>query len=95
MIERYGKSVEPAYTDGRDIDLEIGQLVGEGAEQISDGSADRHIQQMSETWERLPEPAADDPTYYDRPMLQESVWSWAIPLYYYVGGLSVNSRSEG
>ena len=88
MIERYSKSVEPAYTDGRDIDPEIGELLGEGAQQISDGSADKHIQQMSKTWEHLPEPDADDPTYYDRPLLQESVWSWAIPVYYYVGGLS-------
>ncbi|HEX7361836.1 MAG TPA: NrfD/PsrC family molybdoenzyme membrane anchor subunit [Bryobacteraceae bacterium] len=29
-----------------------------------------------------------DPTYYDRPLLQESVWTWAIPAYYFVGGLA-------
>ncbi len=88
MIERYGNSIEPVYTDGRDIDLELGRLLGEGAQQISKGAADKHIEEMSETWEQLPEPTADDPTYYERRMLQESVWSWAIPLYYYVGGLS-------
>ncbi len=88
MIERYGKSVAPVYTDGRDIDLELGKLLGEGAQQISEGSADAHMEQMSKVWKQLPEPNSDDPTYYERRMLQESVWSWAIPLYYYVGGLS-------
>ncbi|MGH9609257.1 MAG: NrfD/PsrC family molybdoenzyme membrane anchor subunit [Bryobacteraceae bacterium] len=29
-----------------------------------------------------------DPTYYDRPLLQESVWTWAIPAYYFAGGLT-------
>ncbi|MGH9583807.1 MAG: NrfD/PsrC family molybdoenzyme membrane anchor subunit, partial [Bryobacteraceae bacterium] len=29
-----------------------------------------------------------DPTYYDQPLLNESVWSWAIPAYYFVGGLA-------
>jgi formate-dependent nitrite reductase membrane component NrfD len=33
-------------------------------------------------------PAGDDPTYYDRPLLQEPVWEWAIPAYYYAGGLT-------
>ena len=88
MKERYGKSVEPAYTDGRDIDLDVGQLLGEAAHQVSKGSPDPHEEKKAGVWRQLPEPSAEDPTYYDRPMLQESVWSWAIPLYYYVGGLS-------
>jgi formate-dependent nitrite reductase membrane component NrfD len=25
-------------------------------------------------------------TYYGRPVIKKSVWSWSIPLYYYVGG---------
>ncbi len=88
MIQLYGKSVEPAYTDGRDIDLQVGQLLGEAAQQISQGGPDPHEERKASVWRQLPEPSVDDPTYYDRPMLQESVWSWAIPLYYYVGGLS-------
>jgi formate-dependent nitrite reductase membrane component NrfD len=88
MIQRYGNSVEPACTDGRDIDLDVGQLIGEAAQQISEGAPDKHEEQLAKVWHGLPEPSTDDPTYYDRPMLQESVWSWAIPLYYYVGGLS-------
>lgn len=88
MITLYRDSVEPAYTDGRDIDLELAQLEGEGAQQRSEGKPDPHEKSKAGVWEGLPEPSSEDPTYYDRPMLQESVWSWAIPLYYYVGGLS-------
>jgi hypothetical protein len=28
----------------------------------------------------------DEPTYYDRPVLKEPVWIWAVPAYFYVGG---------
>jgi hypothetical protein len=88
MIERYRKSVEPVYTDGRDIDPDVGGLMGEGVSQVTTGSSAKHLDEMSAPWRHLPEPVPDNPTYYDRPMLQQSVWSWAIPLYYYVGGLS-------
>ncbi|HEY6991292.1 MAG TPA: NrfD/PsrC family molybdoenzyme membrane anchor subunit [Bryobacteraceae bacterium] len=43
---------------------------------------------IAKAWNALPEPRREDPTYYDRPMLKESVWEWAIPLYYYIGGLT-------
>ncbi len=36
----------------------------------------------------LPEAQRADPTYYDRPLLNAPVWEWAIPTYYYVGGLA-------
>ena len=87
-VVRYKHSVEPVHTDGRDIDLDVGQLSGEGSSQKSSGSSDRHIQSLAQTWQQLPEPSTSDPTYYDRPMLQESIWGWAIPTYYYVGGLT-------
>ncbi len=85
---RYKKSVEPVYSDGRDIDLQMAVLSGEAADQQASGAADKHIKQDAQTWTQLPEPDRDDPTYYDRPLLNESVWSWAIPVYYYVGGLA-------
>lgn len=28
------------------------------------------------------------PTYYETPLLQETVWEWSIPTYFYVGGVS-------
>ncbi len=85
---RYKKSVEPVYTDGRDIDIEIAELSGEAADQQSSGSSDKHIQKLAQTWTHLPEPQPGDPTYYDRPLLNEPVWEWSIPTYYYVGGLA-------
>lgn len=88
MTTRYKKSVEPVYTDGRDIDPDVGALVGEGADQQSSGSSDEHLQRMGEPWSQLPEPQRLDPSYYDRPLLNEPVWEWAIPTYYYVGGLT-------
>jgi formate-dependent nitrite reductase membrane component NrfD len=85
---RYKKSVEPVYTDGRDIDLQVAELSGEAAHQQSSGSSDKHIAKQAQTWTQLPEPQPNDPTYYDRPLLNEPVWEWSIPTYYYVGGLA-------
>jgi formate-dependent nitrite reductase membrane component NrfD len=84
----YKTSVEPVRTDGRDIDLEMAQLTGEAAHQLASGSAEQHIKSEAQTWTQLPQPERDDPTYYDRPLLNQSVWTWAIPTYYFVGGLA-------
>lgn len=88
MIARYKKSVEPVHTDGRDIDLDVAVLSGEAASQESSGSSDKHIKGMSQVWEKVPQPEVGDPTYYDRPLLNEPVWEWVIPLYYYAGGVT-------
>lgn len=85
---RYRKSVDPVYTDGRDIDMDVAELSGEAANQESSGSSGKHVQQLAQTWRQLPEPNRGDPTYYDRPLLNEPVWKWPIPTYYYVGGLA-------
>jgi formate-dependent nitrite reductase membrane component NrfD len=84
---RYKHSVDPVKTDGRDIDREIGQLVGEAAQQVS-GKVDQHIQNIAQEWKALPAPEKNGPSYYNRPMLKEPVWKWFIPLYYYLGGAS-------
>ncbi|HEX4750621.1 MAG TPA: NrfD/PsrC family molybdoenzyme membrane anchor subunit [Bryobacteraceae bacterium] len=85
---RYKNTVQPVYTDGRDIDLQVAELTGEAAQQKASGASEKHIKKEAQTWTQIPEPLAADPTYYDRPMLNASVWSWAIPAYYYVGGLA-------
>jgi formate-dependent nitrite reductase membrane component NrfD len=36
--------------------------------------------------ENLSDQLAGNATYYDQPLLKKPVWSWEIPLYYYVGG---------
>ncbi|HLH01496.1 MAG TPA: NrfD/PsrC family molybdoenzyme membrane anchor subunit [Bryobacteraceae bacterium] len=87
--------MEPVVTDGRDIDRDIGELLGEGAQQRSRGAHDEHIAEMAERWQALPEASRIDPTYYDRPLLNESVWHWAIPTYYYVGGVTGASLALG
>lgn len=92
---RYKTSVDPITTDGRDIDPKIAHLSGEAADQQASGSAGKHIEKQSGAWTQLPQPQSDDPTYYDRPLLNESVWGWAIPTYYYFGGLSGSSLALG
>lgn len=75
-------------TDGRNIDEQLGTLSGEASLQKSrddkpeETNADRHV------FHDAPSATAAlaDPTYYGRPLLKKSVWSWAIPLYYYAGG---------
>ena len=88
MATRYPDSVDPTRTDGRDINREVAELSGEASSQIISGSTDEHTGSIAKAWNALPEPRREDPTYYDRPMLKESVWEWAIPLYYYIGGLT-------
>lgn len=87
MTVRYKKSVEPIHTDGRDIDLDVAVLTGEAASQSASGSSDKHIANIAQTSKQVPAPTGD-PTYYDRPLLKEPIWEWAIPTYYYVGGLT-------
>jgi formate-dependent nitrite reductase membrane component NrfD len=75
-----------ARTDGRDIDLALGVLSGEGSQQRV-GPVDERIQQLEpKAWGRMPTVSQHDPTYYDRPMLKEPVWKIDIPLYYFLGG---------
>ena len=88
MATRYPDSVDPTRTDGRDINCEVAELSGEAGSQFISRSTDEHTGSIAKAWNALPEPRRDDPTYYDRPMLQEPVWEWAIPLYYYIGGLT-------
>ena len=82
---RQKESGNPIQSDGRDIDLRLAQLEGEAAQQKT-GPAGGHQGPAAQEWKHLPMPKADDPTYYDRPLLKEPVWEWVIPLYYYVGG---------
>lgn len=83
---RYSESGDPVATDGRDVDLGIAQLQGEAAgQQVK--REDRHMRQVApEPWDRVPEVDGADTTYYDRPLLKESVWSADVPIYYFLGG---------
>jgi formate-dependent nitrite reductase membrane component NrfD len=82
---RYAKSVDPVRTDGRNVDESVGVLSGEASHQrVRHGDA--HLKDVAGKWEHVPSSGGADVTYYDRPMLKESVWSIDIPLYYFLGG---------
>ncbi len=72
--------------DGRHVDPRLGLLLGEGSTQRVETR--REALPPQAVWSELPSHsyAADDPTYYERPMLKETVWIWAVPAYFYVGG---------
>jgi hypothetical protein len=84
--KRYPQAVDPAATDGRGIDMSLGTLSGEAAEQDAKREAEHVEQLVQKPWTQVPSVEQESPTYYDRPVLKESVWSVDIPLYYYVGG---------
>lgn len=83
MSDRYG--------EGRFIDPTVGLLEGEGAQQQTPRrrtAAEGAV--PFETWSRTPsehvQATLDEPTYYERPVIKEPVWIWAVPAYFYVGG---------
>lgn len=81
--------------DGRNIDPTVGILEGEASEQQAPRQrAGAEGSPPFEVWSGMP--AQDgrvlapweerEPTYYDRPVLKEPVWIWAVPAYFYAGG---------
>nr|WP_153869953.1 MULTISPECIES: NrfD/PsrC family molybdoenzyme membrane anchor subunit [Myxococcaceae] len=85
----------PARADGRNVDPALGTLSGEGAHQQVKRLAAEHP--TPDTVAQLPSefPAQPSPTYYDQPMLKAPVWTWAIPAYFYVGGLAGATSALG
>ncbi|HEX3557380.1 MAG TPA: NrfD/PsrC family molybdoenzyme membrane anchor subunit [Thermoanaerobaculia bacterium] len=73
--------------DGRYVAPTLGLLAGEGAQQRVDTTAEA-FPSRTFVWRDLPSHSfpADEPTYYERPVLKEPVWIWAVPLYFYAGG---------
>ncbi len=68
--------------EARHIDPELGLMLGEGSRQrVLDRSGI-----APKVWGQVPASSLSDPTYYDRPLLKESVWTWDIPAYYFLGG---------
>ncbi len=71
-------------SDGRNIDRELGTLLGEGAQQRV-----KALRAHPAPPERaLPEDERAGPTYHGLPVLKEHVWSWEIPAYFFTGGLA-------
>jgi formate-dependent nitrite reductase membrane component NrfD len=74
--------------DGRNIDPSVGLLTGEASEQEATGRG-QMTEAPAQAWDRVPSGEGDpgaEPTYYDRPVLKEPVWIWAVPAYFYLGG---------
>jgi len=72
--------------DGRFIDTERGTLSGEGSQQKIRQSADFPLTPETEVYGLVPTSDANDPTYYNKPLLKQPVWIWSIPAYLYTGG---------
>ncbi|HEV8577627.1 MAG TPA: NrfD/PsrC family molybdoenzyme membrane anchor subunit [Thermoanaerobaculia bacterium] len=73
--------------DGRHIAPGLGLLAGEGSQQRIGTTVEAYPSQTF-VWRDPPSHSfpTDDPTYYERPVLKEPVWIWAVPVYFYVGG---------
>ncbi len=66
--------------DGRHIDPALGVLEGEASRQAHTAAA--------VGGEIFRQSYPTDLTYYDRPVIKPPVWIWAVPAYFYVGGVA-------
>jgi formate-dependent nitrite reductase membrane component NrfD len=87
-VSQDGRRGEPR--DGRNIDPELGILEGEASRQAVPDERGRGEGAVPfAVWPEVPsrhEPG--DTTYYDRPVLKEPVWIWAVPAYFHAGGVA-------
>jgi formate-dependent nitrite reductase membrane component NrfD len=75
--------------DGRNVDPDIGLLEGEGSQQrVPAQRAGTEGSAPFELWTEMPprDKERRDVTYYERPVLKEPTWIWAVPGYFYAGG---------
>lgn len=84
---------EGAESDGaaraRGVDRRYADLSGEASQQRVAGEPEEGSQ-AHDVYRRPPQETHDGraATYYDRPVLKEPVWIWAVPAYFYVGGVA-------
>ncbi len=91
-----GRGRGMAPDDGRNIDPTMGILQGEGSEQqVPRDRAQAEGAAPFAVWEAAPSeeghvggPDAPEPTYYGRPALKQPVWIWAVPAYFFTGGVA-------
>lgn len=82
--------------DGRNIDPELGRLLGEGSQQRVKDLAPRQPEEIAtgatptEAYQ-----AEEGHSYYGAPLLKEPVWRWYIPAYFYVGGVAGAAAALG
>jgi formate-dependent nitrite reductase membrane component NrfD len=98
-------SADERYGEGRFVDPDVGLLEGEASEQaVPQDRARAEGGPPVEVWKRVPseDEAGDgadgrraDRTYYDRPVLKEPTWIWAVPTYFYAGGTAGAAAALG
>ncbi len=85
--------------NGRNIDTARGTLSGEGSEQRVYYTTEPYREIEPSVFRSVPSEQlgllTGDATYYDRPVVKKSVWTWMVPAYYYVGGATGGSAALG
>jgi formate-dependent nitrite reductase membrane component NrfD len=81
--------------DGRDVDPEVGRLLGEGAQQRVRELAPESAPPLGEVPADAIERDEAGPSYYGMPVLKEPVWRWYIPAYFHVGGAAGAAAALG
>ncbi|MFN2489425.1 MAG: NrfD/PsrC family molybdoenzyme membrane anchor subunit [Actinomycetota bacterium] len=71
--------------DGRHIDPRVGTLSGEAAQQKVRDQDPKALAPF-DVWRSAAPVERGGDGYYDRPVVKEPVWIWAVPAYFYVGG---------
>jgi hypothetical protein len=92
---RTGRGRGVAPDDGRNIDPAVGILEGEGSDQQvpqrraeAEGATPFAVWGATLSRDGQRGVAAAEPTYYGRPVLKKPVWIWAVPAYFFTGGVA-------
>ena len=86
------------YGEGRFVDPQAGLLQGEAADQrVPKERATAESGAPLDVFGGIPsqQGVAGSPTYYDRPVLKEPTWIWAVPAYFYAGGAAGAAATLG
>ncbi|GEJ59022.1 NrfD/PsrC family molybdoenzyme membrane anchor subunit [Anaeromyxobacter diazotrophicus] len=81
--------------DGRNVDPELGALLGEGSHQRVKDLAPSPAAPRSDEVPSLAYEADRGRSYYGLPLLKEPVWRWYVPAYFYVGGVAGAAAALG
>lgn len=81
------------YSERRHLNPSLGLLLGEGSHQ----EVGPDTKSPSEVSGQIPSRFQDAnyPTYYGKPVIKSPVWIWAVPAYFYVGGVAGGSMVLG
>jgi formate-dependent nitrite reductase membrane component NrfD len=72
----------------RYLDESLASLRGEAAQQRVEEDETQGHPGADDVWYEVPSASRRRGTYYDRPVIKGPVWIWAVPAYFYAGGLA-------